>query len=253
MLKGLLKFVIKLTLAAGVLATPLYVENNHGKYLHSKVGDNVFILSDKNISIGGGTGFILNLEDGTQVLITNRHVCEGLSGRQKQLGRKVSIWAHQDDGTKYPVKIIKISRGADICALTAPEGFNGLNIGSEKEVAEKVYAIGHPALKPLIISEGRVIQRGLVEVGESEVRSPEECRKGAKAIFTGYSYVCVVKFDSVQTTMVILGGSSGSPVVDYFGNVVGIVFAGENGGLYWGSYVPLEYLEKFVLDLKPKK
>ncbi len=252
MLKSAIKNILKAVLVLTLLLSPLYINDAHERYLLTSIGNNVFIISNKALDVGGGTGFILNLDDNSQVMITNKHVCEAVIERLQEQGKAPILWAHQDNGDKYKLKIIKISRKHDMCALTAPEGFSGLNVSSERDLFDKIYIVGHPLLRPLVVSSGRIIGREGIQIFEKEVSDPNDCDRGDEVAFNGMSYGCIKTQDAMETTATAMPGNSGSPIVDFSGNVVGILFAGDNQ-MHFGDYVPLEYLKVFMLELSAKK
>ena len=55
----------------------------------------------------------------------------------------------------------------------------------------------------------------------------------------------VITKDAHSTSAVIYGGNSGSPVVDFFGNVVGVAFAANNSDNY-GEIISLHDLKNFI-------
>ena len=63
--------------------------------------------------------------------------------------------------------------------------------------------------------------------------------------------ICTVNIFSNRITAYSRGGSSGSPVVNFYGDVVGVLFAGHRDDQFDSYMVPLSYLKEFVNeDLK---
>jgi S1-C subfamily serine protease len=96
---------------------------------------------------------------------------------------------------------------------------------------------------------GTLIQETTIQVVTGMIGSAEEekqCldRKG-KIAMAFIFMVCVQDIVSIETNIVIFGGSSGSPVVDFFGRLVGVVFAGDNRTNY-GYLVPIRYITDFL-------
>lgn len=56
---------------------------------------------------------------------------------------------------------------------------------------------------------------------------------------------CVATIREINTTIQVLGGNSGSPVIDIMGNVVGVVFARYSEAA-WGAMIPLADVKKFL-------
>lgn len=173
---------------------------------------------------GGGTGFHLKAPSGKYYIITNRHVCDA-AGRQKYL--KVSyndkqIWS----------RILKKSRSVDLCAME-PMFNAGLDL---KNIANPIkyfphFAVGHGALSPVHSKFGFYI--GSVYVTMCMERKEYNCTAVAENYLNGYSFN-------------IIGGHSGSPIFNAFGQLVGVANAGNEAHSFG---VPLQDLLKFVEDL----
>ncbi len=57
--------------------------------------------------------------------------------------------------------------------------------------------------------------------------------------------ICLRQLKSILTTLGIYPGNSGSPVVNKYGNLVGVVFAGNNQTNY-GYVIPLKQVREFL-------
>ena len=62
----------------------------------------------------------------------------------------------------------------------------------------------------------------------------------------GIKSVCKYELAGYQTTNIIYGGNSGSPVVNFYGNVVGVVFAGSPSVITNGYMVPYPIIKEFI-------
>jgi len=102
-------------------------------------------------------------------------------------------------------------------------------LGQNPMVGDKVAIIGHPLLTPLQVSVGNV--------------------NGFEALMA-LPFLEMLDLPPMVpvfwTSAPSYPGNSGSPVVDFFGNVVGILFAGIQPHI--NMIVPVSSLHEFLLD-----
>lgn len=55
-------------------------------------------------------------------------------------------------------------------------------------------------------------------------------------------------YESITVSAIIMGGSSGSAVLNANGELSGVVFAGQGNGLSYAFIVPYEYVSMFLKD-----
>jgi len=151
-----------------------------------------------------GSGFIIDDE----TIVTNVHVIEGCSSVYVLLNKQEK---------KYSVSgYVAIDRTNDLVILKA-SGLYGvkLTLGSETfpEIGEKIYAVGNPKGLNGTFSEGII----------SGIRS-----------FTANQVL--------QITAPISPGSSGGPILNSAGQVVGIAFASFSAGQNLNLAIPVKYL-----------
>ena len=174
----------------------------------AKIGikSTVSIVALDNISqpLGYGSGFII----ADELIVTNVHVIEGSSSAYVLINGQEK---------KYTVSgYVAMDRANDLIILKVP-GLSGskLNLGSEifPEIGEKIYAIGNPKGLNGTFSEG--IISGIRELATNKV---------------------------LQITAPISPGSSGGPVLNSSGQVVGIAFASYSEGQNLNFAIPVKYL-----------
>ncbi|MCI0418446.1 MAG: trypsin-like peptidase domain-containing protein, partial [Acidobacteria bacterium] len=143
-----------------------------------------------------GTGFFV---DANGTLVTNRHV----------LKDKAKAYAVTEDGKKYEItSVIEDDRGADLvvckiaCENPGRREFPYLQIAEEgAQPGQRIFVLGHPQGFQYSVSEG-------------VVANTRQLRDGISAL---------------QITALIDHGSSGSPVLNMDGQVVGVATYGYKG------------------------
>lgn len=249
MLKTLSKTILKqlprvaLATAAFVAGAYLILEapQFHANYIRNKVGSKTLLISNKE-KTGGGTGFYVEAPSGKTYIMTNAHICVGLRGE-----------AYADIGDRQvKLSIIEVSQTTDLCLLESVGNQQGLKVASSLETGEIMGLVGHPALMPLTLIKGELI--GYMDVmmpvppefclnnklGGPWAVKEVEVLPGIKIPF------CLGEVAKAgQTTLVALGGNSGSATVNFFGNIVGVLFASRSDA-NWGLVVSLEDINQFL-------
>jgi S1-C subfamily serine protease len=209
---------------------------------------NIVILSGDSPFTSGGTGFSIQAASGQIVTITNAHVCS--------LAVDGEMIATYDDGLVTTLSVIEIVKTkADLCVLSSlPLTENKMiyTLAAQGlEIGDAAFTIGHPRLAPLTFSNGYLVDDTDIDIIDIEIRDIEACKEIGGTMktvptFFGDAELCAVPFHAISTSLVVYPGSSGSPVFNFQGQVVGVIFAQSSDTTY-GAYVPFDDL-KALLD-----
>lgn len=234
-LKSVGKFALVLLVLSGLSYSTLKLPEWHKQYLFSSVGDNVVYI--KTLSGSGGTGFVVRLDSKIRVVVTNHHVCT--------LSEAFIMTPLHE---VQPVHILASDEANDVCLVSYNGRIKGLTIKPVDLLKGRpIYILGHPALNPLTLSIGNILGKADVPIVVGQSHSREGCGN-AKPFPWISGFICVKVVESYLTNAQIQAGSSGSPVVDDVGNVIGVVFAGDRFG--WGVFVDAKHVVNLIEKIK---
>jgi hypothetical protein len=166
--------------------------------------------------IGGGTGFLLDLGN-ESIIMTNRHVCEGV-------GQYGKVDVHFSKPVKRVTLEYRIFSLHDLCIITPPKDLKGgLKLALNTYPRQNAYIVGHPRLLPIQMAEGFIESEDIFGVMDHD---------GSITNITGVR----IKVDSHP-------GNSGSPILNSDGEVIGVLFAGSP---IHSVMVPLYMVKLFI-------
>lgn len=239
MFKTIKSALSAIILAGSIIYGAILAPEVHNHYLRWEVGESVVQVLSMS-SNGGGTGFAVKGASGRDYIMTNRHVCE------VQANGVIRVKV----GNKNPIfrKVIHMDKIHDLCLIEGVPGLAPISIGSDQYKGDFLYVVGHPGLRQLTIAKGEYIGRTNIEL-LFDVVNRSQCPgriielPPLYQILTGREYFCVRSYEALQTNAVIYGGNSGSPVVNRWGNLIGVAFAGSTQEEHDNFIVPLTFVK----------
>jgi serine protease Do len=171
-----------------------------------------------------GSGFIVH-PDG--YVVTNNHVIDR--------ARKVSV--ELADGRKLPAEIIAADSDSDLAILkiSSDKPFPIIDLGDSSDlmIGEPVIAVGNP------MGYSHSVSTGIVSAIHRDLRDIREQRNTAKSPLQ----------DLIQTDAAINPGNSGGPLLNAYGQVIGINTAVRGDAQNIGFAIPINRLRDQVPDL----
>jgi S1-C subfamily serine protease len=166
-----------------------------------------------------GTGFHFVKSDGTVVMLSNKHVCDNNQTMIATLGE----YAQE-------VRVIKVSNKTDLCMLE-PVMDTGI-----KRTA--VFLDNIPAVFAGYGASSTISSRLVHKLGFHYLPM---CTKSE--MFRGCIEAEIMR--TIAVNNLAIGGHSGSPVIDIFGRLVGVVFAA-NGNIDTSFIIPIDDVLQFI-------
>ena len=194
--------------------------------IYEKVNPSVVtVLGEQNTSYSVGTGVIFS-EDG--YIITNYHVISGCSA--------CAVWVTDSYGvdTEYPARLVGYDEDNDLAvlkidAVDLPVAEFG--VSDDLKVGDRVYAIGNP----LGLELRNTLTDGLVSAIDRDVD------------------VAGVTMTLIQTNAALNSGNSGGPLINQYGQVVGIntikMMSGEDTIEGLGFAIPTSLAVRWVNEM----
>lgn len=236
---------VKILIGAGLLLfISLNTNSVYEKALFNYVGPSVVRLSSES---GSGTGFQITAPSGKQFILTNAHVC----------GEEQVLLATDFDGKAQKVAVLDIYQRHDLCLVQGIPEMPSLSLGKKIKKQQDIYTIGNPSALNTVLEQGRYLGITNIQVGYKCTEDQrKECLKEKldpnldvyKCFLRMIYNICPKNYEVDYTNNSIAPGSSGSPAVDAYGRVVGVVFAGSTRYNKAAFLVPLEEIRKFLKD-----
>jgi S1-C subfamily serine protease len=230
----------------------------HNSWIRTKVGNRTYAMRIKPNG-GGGTGFAMKAKSGITYIVTNDHICEHAENGQ--------LLVTTEDGRTLWRNVIERSDFSDLCVVEGMPGDEGLTLGHEPRIGDTIEVVGHPRLRPLSLAKGELtgvtdipILSFIMKSGDPlldlMLHAEDKACDSAKNVImeepisimgvpAGSIKFCInLTKDAYMSTVVIYPGNSGSPVVDYWGNVIGVAFASDD--THWAAIVSRADLIKLL-------
>lgn len=234
-----LKVSLIATLAFCVIALVASVPSLHYSLLRAYSTSKVVKITTAN-GRSGGTGSHVLAPSGKTYILTNAHVC-GVAVDGK-------VWVDSGNGRPIQRNVIEKADNTDLCLVEGLPGVTGLSVSRKEKIGEIVAVVGHPELMPGTFTRGELTGQKRIDVLISTFPAPPApgtCEGPNKREETIFIFrVCVGTYNSYTSNIQILPGNSGSPVVDFYGQLVAVAFAGNQAN--WGFFVILPEIHEFL-------
>lgn len=191
--------------------------------------------------VGACTGEQIQAPSGEHYVLTAGH-CKEIAEKGGEI--------ITESGKHYPAVVIAEDPSSDLLLLMGIPNFPGLNIAKADYARQEIRTFTHGKGRAAYKTEGVLIQDEPVEIMVSEISSPEEliaCVAQPKydVIADMYSAICILKVNATISTAFVAPGSSGGPIVDANGDLVGVVSASGGG---FSIFVRLQDIQAFLKD-----
>jgi len=221
---NLVNLVIKLILFIAILGASSFIYNKgHDLWLTRYIGGQVVPFSVQGDTVG--TGFYIKYNENSYIL-TNRHICESyyykINEDKDEYTYKDLIGVKAEIYKGINVEILFISQKHDLCLVESNTG-KGLKLASSVDIRDFVYLIGHPRGLPLTFRKGYIVNFNRVN-----------------AAWIGTRF-----HPSMSVSVIGYGGNSGSPLINIYGRVAGIIFAGDRRYHTEMMAIPVTYIHQF--------
>ncbi len=185
--------------------------------------------SGELVEVGGGTGFFVSTDG---LVLTNKHVVNGSEG--------LIYSVLTNEGNEYEVEIVAKDNLLDLAVLQ-------VTVEEEETIPE------FPVVE---LGDSDVIKNGqtVIAIGNALSEYRNSVTKGVisgtgRRVVAGSYYSTEVIEEAIQTDAAINPGNSGGPLINLFGQVIGVNTAISSAGEGLGFAIPINSAKKIVDDI----
>lgn len=240
--------------------TGFYVLSHHDQWLEDyyrfRLSDSLVKVSKDPSAKSYGTGFYIKTLNNNTYILTNKHVCVNAADETG------NVFVIGDRTLPIQRRVLKTDEDNDLCLVDSPSySSHTVPIADDAYDGQSVITIGYPDMMKLTISRGVLIGHKTVpiilgKIGDSG--TPLECLASpSKASISIIDFpdpsspgskiqVCVKSEITTATTLSILPGASGSPVLDSNLRLVGVVYSYDPKVTSWGYILSIDIVKKFI-------
>jgi S1-C subfamily serine protease len=192
------------------------------------------------VHTANGTGSIVRGKSGKDYLLTCWHVCLGIK-------YKGNMHANYPDGRAVDGPVVKESPTNDLCAVKIPAQPYALHLAPKLLKTEMLYSRGYPEH---VLNETSGNWVGIESWDMVwDIDKVGQCFKGSEPLYgdNGILAACKAVYRDNLITLYARPGSSGSPVVDPSGGLVGVISSWHPSG--YAGMVSFEHLQEFMKGL----
>lgn len=238
-----LDFLVKIGFVVAFLLLVIFISFTMPTQGSTDTNKAMRALRETAVMVAGGqcsgSGSIVQGKSGKRYLLTNNHVCN--CG-----GEEGYVYGSFEGGELVKGKIAKRSWAYDLCAARVEDSRPALKLGSQLLPFTEVNTRGYP-MRRLVESHGLV--GGEVQWGyQVPIEEVGECPQGSEREYAlnGNLAACILPFTSTVTSLYGRPGSSGSPVVNDDGDLVGVLSSYMPGSDYSAGIVRFQDVKRFL-------
>lgn len=200
-------------------------------------------LKATTLKLSNGTASLVQGKSGKKYLLTNWHVCFQESYPNKILGIN-------QDGSQYVGVFVRGDVDKDLCAYIVHTDIKVLKVGKKLPLTSTMHTRGYP--------QGHLnFDNGIQTLNEVAwgylmwFKNPSTCPRKPREVIKDYEvvYECAVDYHSYETTLYANPGSSGSPVVNDSGELIGVVSGYHPSFVFSALVVRLKDIQAFMKGL----
>ncbi len=199
----------------------------------------------KGLEGGSCSGVQVKTDSGRLVILTAAH-CRGL------LFDDMAVVENEARRTKAVVRFIAEDDRSDLMMLGGSERIGHISIADSTTMHERAYTMTHGAGVPAYRTDGEVLDEYVGGFVVDEIITQEDrdrCVSQPKHAVIAHvfgGYLCVLDVKSTRTTTAIVPGSSGGPLLNERGQLIGIASFIDTRLPIFGFFVRLEDIRSFA-------
>jgi secreted trypsin-like serine protease len=160
-----------------------------------------------------------------------------------------SVMSTDERGNEKRIYMLDIDEGKDLMLMTSPNA-KSIDIANKTYKHEHIHTMTHGHMHASYRTDGELLEEQKLTVPENinfSDADTKECnaKQWHESVDSGFVSYCVRDFYEMMTSAQVYPGSSGGPILDDQGKLVGIVSISEEGTIYSGS-VTLKQIQSFL-------